>query len=107
MRALVLFLSCIMLVTAWTGMAQAVEFGPCPEASQAAHAPVYCDGVESAADCDKDCPRHLGCHAHHVATPVAGDTLRVSIVDTHVFGARIGAALASRDLEQALRPPKA
>ena len=106
MRALILFLSCIMLVTAWTGMAQAVEFGPCPELSQAAHAPVYCDGDQSAAD-DKDCPRHLSCHAHHVATPGGADTPRVAIVTGDVFGAVRRAVLTGSDLEQALRPPKA
>lgn len=107
MRALILFLSGLVLMTAWTGMAQAVEFGPCAEMSRAAHAPVYCDGDEAPADCDKDCPRHLGCHAHHVGTPVATEAVAGIAVGVRVFGVSRGAALAGRDLDQALRPPKA
>lgn len=107
MRKLVLFLSLIMLLTAWTGMAQAVEVGPCPEMSAAAHEPVYCDGDQVPADCDKDCPRHLSCHGHHVGTPVTSDIAAAPATVLRVFAVQRGEALAGRELEQALRPPKA
>jgi hypothetical protein len=107
MRMLMLFLSCLMLVSASTGAVRAAEIGPCSEMSQAAHAPVSCDGSENSADCEKNCPRHLNCHGQQVGTPVATDLSVSGTATRSVFGAVSGNALASHELDQALRPPQA
>lgn len=107
MRKLILFLSCLMLVTTWTGMAQAVGVVPCPEMVQAANTTGFCDEDQAPTDCDRNCPRHLGCHGHQVGTPVASDVLSGTTTTHRVFGTHSGAPLAGHDLDQALRPPKA
>jgi hypothetical protein len=106
MRKLILFLSCLVLLTTWTGVAQAVEVGPCPEMSRAAQAQVFCDGDQVPADCEKNCPRHLGCHGHQIATPVAGNLASSGSTDVRVFGAWSAGSLVGLDLDQALRPPQ-
>lgn len=107
MRKLMLLLSCLMLVTTFASVAKAVEVGPCPEMSQAAHTPVFCDGDQDPSDCDKNCPRHLSCHGHYVATPATSEALPSGVVEHRLFAAQAGYNLAGRDLDQAHRPPQA
>ena len=110
MRNLLPFLACLMLVlTAWTGVAKAMEPTGCAEIAQSRMT------MPNAADCDMVPPdadhgylhHHGGCHSHFVAdvnaTSTSLDRARTtSSPVTEPFLPLTGSTAAA-----ALRPPQA
>lgn len=108
MRPLFLLLGCLMLVvTTWSGAAQAAGPGCSEMAGQmAVHVAGDCDEVP--ADADKNDPHcHTGCHGHQIAAPVPARAPGQAFAVTRVYAVTTEATLTAHQVDQALRPPQA
>lgn len=108
MRAVLILLACLMLVvTAWSGAAQAADFG-CGEMADQAAVHIASDCDEVSADADRGYPHcHTGCHGHHVAAPVStrppGRIGAIAIA----YAPAAASTIAAHRGGQHLRPPQA
>lgn len=109
-RKLLPFLACLMLVlTAWTGVAKAMEPTGCAEMAQThMTTPIAADCDMVPPDADHGYPHHHGgCHSHFVAdvsaTPTSLDRARA----TSSLAAELFLPLTGSTAAAALRPPQA
>ena len=109
MRMLTPFLAYLLLVlTAWSGIAQANQIVCCPPMSQAAQTADPCMASQVPSEPDKRCPHcDASCHAQGVSTLTTSAPLAPAIAPDHAFRSQRNIALASHHVEQALRPPQA
>lgn len=108
MRSVLTLLACLMLVmTGWSGAAQAADFGCNEVADQmAVHVAGDCDEVP--ADADRNYPHcHTGCHGHHVATPIPARVPGQAAAMTSAYASAAEPTLTSHQIDQTLRPPQA
>lgn len=108
MRVLLTMFACLMLVvSAWSGAAQAADF-ECAEMSDqtALHVAGNCDEVP--ADADRGYPHcHTGCHGHHVATPFLAQAPSLSSATAVVFVPAGSVVISGHRSDPHLRPPQA
>lgn len=108
MRSMLALFACLMLVvTAWSGIAQAAGPACCETADQVAvHVMGDCDEVP--ADADKNYPHcHAGCHGHHATAPIPARAFDKVVVTTRTYGPAAERTLAAHQADQTLRPPRA
>lgn len=111
MRTLLALFACMMLVmTTWSGIAQAA--GPaCSEMADQVtvqgpgHGAGNCD--EMPADADRNYPHcHTGCHGHQVATPVPSRGPVPAVDPDRAYEPVRQATLSAHQVDQDLRPPQ-
>lgn len=107
MRFLLTVFACLMLVvSAWSGAAQAADFG-CAEVSDQTALHVAGDCDEVSADADRGYPHcHTGCHGHHVATPFLSQAPGPSSVTAVVFVSARSVVISGHRNDPHLRPPQ-
>lgn len=108
MRLVISLVACLMLVmTSISGAAHAA--GPiCSEMANevAVHVAMDCDEVP--ADSHKNSPHcHTGCHGHHVAAPIPGNSPARSAIITSAYAPEAQATLPSYKGGRTMRPPRA
>lgn len=100
--------ACLMLVmTTWSGIAQATDPACSETADQVAvHVADDCDEVP--ADADKNYPHcHTGCHGHHVTAPIPARAVDTAFPATRTYAPAAELTLAAHQADQMLRPPQA
>jgi hypothetical protein len=106
-RVLTLLASLMLVVTAWSGAAQAAGSG-CAEVTEQMTVHVAGDCDEVPADADKNYPHcHTSCHGHHVAAPMPTRAVGRFAGMTRIYASAVESTLTAYQVARMLRPPQA